>query len=154
MQAREGCQLVIIDYLQRIRGVRTTDRYEAVTELSIAVSDIAKTNKLAILCLCQLNRGTEHREDKEPTMADLRDSGQIEQDFDTILMLYRESYYQRQTMVSGAEYGTAVLIVSKMRDGIRGLRIPLRTQLQYQRFVDVDDEQSQRREAREVEDAL
>jgi replicative DNA helicase len=153
MQAREGCNLIIIDYLQRIHGRHGRDRYEAVTELSIAVSDIAKQNRLAVLCLCQLNRGPEARENKEPTMADLRDSGQIEQDADAVLLLYRKSYYDGG---AGTEYGDAELIVGKMRDGVRGNKILLRTQLRYQRFVDPQDTAADvaARRRNEIEESL
>lgn len=76
--------LVAVDYLQLL-GARTKDRYEVVTECSRRIKQAARRNNVAILLLSQLNRGVENRDDNEPKMSDLRESGQIEQDADLIL---------------------------------------------------------------------
>jgi replicative DNA helicase len=87
-------KLVIIDYLQLLQASKNAkSRYEQVTEISMGLKALAKDANVCILALAQLNRGVEGREDKRPSLADLRDSGQIEQDADAIMFLYREEYY-------------------------------------------------------------
>ncbi len=76
--------LVMVDYLQLL-GARTKDRYEVVTEVSRRIKQAARRNNIAILLLSQLNREVEKRDDNDPKMSDLRESGQIEQDADLIL---------------------------------------------------------------------
>jgi replicative DNA helicase len=89
-------KLVVVDYLQRMRPDRQMQKkYEEVSEISAALKDIAKSNDVAIMALAQLNREVEKRGDKRPMTADLRDSGQLEQDADTIVFLLRQEYYHR-----------------------------------------------------------
>lgn len=91
-------ELVVVDYLQLLRpDVRAPKLYEAITEVSVALKTLAKENALAVLALAQLSRETERRGDKRPVLSDLRDSGQLEQDADAVLFLYRDEYYHRQT---------------------------------------------------------
>ena len=124
--------LVIIDHLGFIRA---SDRYRGnrvheVTEISAGLGQIAKDNDIALVVLSQLNRGTEGRENKRPTMADLRDSGSLEQDADVIIFAYRPSYYLERTKYDAgsmeeekrvteleATRNTLELIVSKVRQG-------------------------------------
>lgn len=87
--------LVIVDYMQRMRVDGKMNRFEAVTEISASLKDIAKDNGLAVFALSQLSRKVEERADKRPQMSDLRESGQIEQDADTILFFLRDEYYLR-----------------------------------------------------------
>jgi len=87
-------RLVIVDYLQLMRGTGK-DRYEQITQISQALKEIAKENGVAVFALAQLSREVEKRADKRPILADLRDSGSIEQDADTILFLLRDEYYLR-----------------------------------------------------------
>jgi len=89
--------LVIIDYLQLLTpdGGRKS-RYEEVTDISIGLKQIAKDQSVAMFALAQLSREVEKRQDKRPQLSDLRDSGQIEQDADKVLFLYRHEYYLRQ----------------------------------------------------------
>jgi replicative DNA helicase len=94
---RAPLKLVIVDYLQRMRPDRQmTKKYEEVSEISQALKDIAKDNGVAIMALAQLSREVERRGDKRPALADLRDSGQLEQDADTVIFLLRQEYYHRQ----------------------------------------------------------
>ena len=92
---KSGIALVVIDYLQliqpgaRYRGNRTAET----SEISAALQAMAGNLDVAVLALSQLNRGLEGRDDKRPGLADLRDSGALEQDADTVLMLHREAYY-------------------------------------------------------------
>lgn len=81
-----GCRVLIVDYLQLISGARGQSDYQRVSEASRAVKGLAKELRVPVIAVCQLNRAAA---DKEPTLADLRDSGQIEQDGDVILLLWR-----------------------------------------------------------------
>ena len=92
-----GCRLVIVDYfgLISVEG-NGKGRYEDYTAISGRLKQIACQLNLPILCLAQLNRETEKRTNKKPTLADLRDTGAIEQDADGVLFLHREGYYQEQ----------------------------------------------------------
>lgn len=89
--------LVIVDYLQLLHADRKgLSPYEATSEISKRLKGLAKDHGVAVLALAQLSRSVEQRPDKRPMMADLRDSGQIEQDADSITFLLREEYYLRQ----------------------------------------------------------
>lgn len=86
--------LVVIDYLGLIKGgARGARRYEEVSEISRRVKAAARECNVAIVLLAQLNRAVENRDDKRPQLADLRDSGDIEQDADAVVFVYRPSYY-------------------------------------------------------------
>lgn len=92
---RSGLDYIIVDYLQL---VKVSDRYNGnrvleIGEITASLKRLAKELEIPIILLSQLNRMVEAREDKRPTMADLRESGNIEQDADLIIMLYREAYY-------------------------------------------------------------
>lgn len=99
--AAEGKRLevVCIDHLNLIRA---SDRYQGsktaeTEEVSMALKQLAKELQCAVLCLCQLNRGVEGREEKRPNLSDLRWSGAIEQDADVVMFVYREAYYLERT---------------------------------------------------------
>lgn len=90
--------IIFIDYLQIIRGSdRFQNRTELVGEISNALKQMAKEFNCPVVCLSQLNRSVEARDDKRPRMSDLRDSGNIEQDADVIGFLYRDDYYNPDT---------------------------------------------------------
>ncbi|MBA3577466.1 MAG: AAA family ATPase [Sphingomonas sp.] len=90
-------ELVIVDYLQLVRpDQREKDRYTAISEVSLGLKQLAKTHDIGLLALCQLSREVEKRHDKRPMLADLRDSGSIEQDADTVMFLLRPEYYLRK----------------------------------------------------------
>lgn len=87
-------RLVVIDYLGLLRPEgKTVSRYEQITAISGDLKALARSLKVPVLCLAQLNRASEQRADKKPTLADLRDSGAIEQDADAVLLLHREDMY-------------------------------------------------------------
>lgn len=89
-------ELVVIDYLQLLSpDQRARSAYEAISEISRTLKQIAKDENVAIIALAQLSREVEKRPDKRPQLSDLRDSGQIEQDADTVLFLTRQEYYHR-----------------------------------------------------------
>jgi replicative DNA helicase len=90
-------ELVIVDYLQLVRPDRSTEnRTHEITQVSMGLKAIAKEHGVCVMALAQLSRSVEARGDKRPIMADLRESGQIEQDADAIMFLYRPEYYLRQ----------------------------------------------------------
>lgn len=86
---------VIVDYIGLIQHKGAGSRYEAITEISGALKRLAISLNVPIIALAQLNRAAETRTDKKPCLADLRDSGAIEQDADGVLLLYRQDYYQK-----------------------------------------------------------
>jgi len=127
-------ELVVVDYLQLLSpNTKGRSAYEAVSEVSRELKAIAKDNDVAILALAQLSRSVEKRDDKRPQLSDLRDSGQIEQDADSVIFLLRQEYYLRQ---EEPEPGTAErigwetametvrgqieFITAKRRDGVTG----------------------------------
>lgn len=91
--------LVVIDYLQLMQSgaKRNENRVQEVSEISRSLKVMAKELNVPIICLSQLSRGPESRQDKRPMLSDLRESGAIEQDADVVLMLYREDYYNKET---------------------------------------------------------
>jgi len=118
--------LVVVDYIGLMQSTANTDnRAQQVGEISRNLKIMAKDFGIPIICCAQLNRGTESRtgEGKKPTLADLRDSGSIEQDADIVLFLYRDEYYKD---ISGSENqggetaNTAEVIVAKNRHGSVG----------------------------------
>jgi replicative DNA helicase len=94
----KGLDLVIIDYLQLLSGSNPgVNRVNEVSEISRVLKEMARELKIPVLALSQLSRAVEKRDDKKPVMADLRESGSIEQDADIILFLYREDYYNKDS---------------------------------------------------------
>lgn len=91
-----GLKLIVIDYMGKIAWRKDSGKfslYEATTQNSADVKTLARTFKVPVLVLCQINRESEKRSDKRPNLADLRDTGAIEQDADTVTFLYRQDYY-------------------------------------------------------------
>lgn len=119
----QSLDLVVVDYLQLLHpDSRTRSTVEAVSEVSRGLKSIAKTHDLGVMALAQLNRGVEQREDKRPMLSDLRDSGQIEQDADAVVFLYRQEYYLRlaepKSDTDKIEWQRALDAVSKKIDFI------------------------------------
>lgn len=111
--------LIVIDYLQLMTGrPGVQSREQEISELSRGLKQLAKEMGLAVIALSQLNRSVETRttKDKRPQLSDLRESGAIEQDADTILFIYRDDYYFPESTVPN----TAELIVAKQRNGPTG----------------------------------
>lgn len=91
----QSLDLIIVDYLQLLRSDTKMEPYQRVSEASITLKEVAKQNGCGVFALAQLSRSVEQRADKRPQLADLRDSGQIEQDADAVVFFYRDEYYLR-----------------------------------------------------------
>ena len=115
---RHGARLIIVDYLQLIHADQRRDnRVQEVTEVSQGLKAIAKECGVPVLALAQLSREVEKRPDKRPQLADLRESGAIEQDADQIIFIYRPAYYARQQNDHTVDAKLAELIIAKNRHG-------------------------------------
>ncbi|GAA1186992.1 replicative DNA helicase [Ornithinimicrobium humiphilum] len=114
LKQQHNLKLVIVDYLQLMSsGKRVESRQQEVAEFSRALKLLAKELEVPLIALSQLNRGPEQRTDKKPQMSDLRESGSIEQDADVVILLHRESLYERESQ----REGEADVIVAKHRNG-------------------------------------
>ena len=112
LKAEQGLDFVVIDYLQLIAG-EGSSAVERVSKISRSLKLMARELDVPVLALSQLSRSVEQRDDKKPIMADLRDSGSIEQDADIVMFLYRDDYYNH----SSERKGEADLLISKNRSG-------------------------------------
>ncbi len=144
--------LIVVDYLQLVRATHinnNTNRVQEVSEITQGLKAIAKELDVPVLALSQLSRQVENREDKRPQLADLRESGSIEQDADVVMFVYREEYYlmRKEPRENSAEYpawqeemgkvhGVAEVIVSKQRNGPIG-NVELSFQSELTRFEDL-----------------
>ncbi len=116
LKAEHGLGLIVIDYLQLMSGTNAfAAREQVISDISRSLKALAKDLSIPVIVISQLNRSCETRGgDKKPLIADLRESGAIEQDADTILFLYRADYYND---IKDAEEGVAELIIAKQRSG-------------------------------------
>ncbi len=119
LKSREGLDLIIVDYLQLMHGAGES-RERQVAEMSAGLKAIAKILNVPVLALSQLNRSLESRPDKRPRLADLRDSGSIEQDADVVMFLYRDEVY-KQPGGNNPASGKAELNIAKHRNGRTGV---------------------------------
>jgi len=122
LKAEKGLGLIVIDYLQLMQGSNQESRQQEISEISRSLKALAKELNVPVIALSQLNRSLENRTDKRPIMADLRESGAIEQDADVIMFVYREAVYcedcknKDKTCEKGHEMD-AEIVIGKQRNG-------------------------------------
>ena len=135
----EDLGLIIIDYLQLMQsaggksGNRGENRQQIVSDISRSLKIMAKDLNVPVLCLSQLSRANESRQDKRPMLSDLRESGAIEQDADIVLFLYREGYYNADT----ENPNLAECIIAKNRHGETG-KVDLQWTPEFTTFTDME----------------
>jgi replicative DNA helicase len=156
LKRQKGIGLVIVDYLQLLqgtgRGSAGDNRVQEISEISRGLKQLAKELEVPVIALSQLSRAVEQREDKRPQLADLRESGSIEQDADIVMFIYREDYYlaARQPADDHPEidkwreemarvYGLAEIIVAKQRHGSTG-KVRVKFDSRITKFSDLVDE--------------
>ena len=131
--------LVVIDYLQLMtsagdKGNRGENRQQVVSDISRMMKIMAKELNVPVICLSQLSRANEKRDDKRPMLSDLRESGAIEQDADIVMFLYRDDYYNEDS----EKHNIAECIIAKNRHGETG-KVELRWMPEYTQFATLDN---------------
>ena len=161
LKRTKGLALVVVDYLQLMRpaaGTRPESRVLEISQITQGLKAIAKELAVPVIALSQLSRSVESRDDKRPQLADLRESGSIEQDADMVMFIYRDEYYlqQREPKITAFDrddkyqeamekwkadmqtvYQKAELILAKQRHGPTG-KIDLFFEGEFTRFADLD----------------
>ncbi len=162
LKRTKGLALVVVDYLQLMRpsaGTRPENRVLEISQITQGLKALAKELGIPVVALSQLSRAVESREDKRPQLSDLRESGSIEQDADTVMFVYRDEYYLEQRMPKEVAFegnsekfhaamdewqqkmakahNRADLIIAKQRHGPTGT-VPLFFEGEFTRFGDLD----------------
>ncbi len=133
IKAEEDVQLIIVDYLQLMQSHRSDNRVQEISEISRSLKALARELDIPIIALSQLSRAVETRNPHIPVLADLRESGSIEQDADIVMFIYRDEMYDPNT----DKKGIAEIIVAKHRNGPTGT-VPLRFFQRTTRFADLE----------------
>jgi replicative DNA helicase len=151
LKRQKGLDMIVIDYIQLLQGSgkKSDNRVQEVTEITTNLKALAKELNVPIIALSQLSRQVENREDKRPQLADLRESGSIEQDADVVIFVYREEYYlaNKEPRIGTPEYekwqldmslvhGKAEIIIGKQRHGPTGT-VEVQFEGQFTRFSDL-----------------
>ena len=154
LKRQKGLDLIIVDYIQLLQGSgkRSDNRVQEVTEITTSLKALAKELNVPVIGLSQLSRQVESRDDKRPQLADLRESGSIEQDADVVMFVYREEYYlqnkeprpgtpehEKWTTEMDLVHGKAEVIIAKQRHGPTGT-VDLQFEGQFTRFSDLSDD--------------
>jgi replicative DNA helicase len=164
LKRQRGIGLIVVDYLQLLQGTGKSggdqNRVQEISEISRGLKTLAKELNVPVIALSQLSRAVEQREDKRPQLADLRESGSIEQDADMVWFVYREEYYvasrEPKRPIEGDDakvhdahsewmrdmervYGLAELIIAKQRHGATG-KVKMKFEAKITRFSDHIDE--------------
>lgn len=139
LKAEHNIQIIVIDYLQLMKGEAGGNREQEIASISRALKGIAKELNVPVLALSQLSRGVETRGgDKRPQLSDLRESGSIEQDADIVMFLYRPEYYKISVDEDGMPtQGMAEVIIAKHRNGSLE-NVKLKFIGKYTKFADYD----------------
>ncbi|MBI1768411.1 MAG: replicative DNA helicase [Bacteroidetes bacterium] len=139
LKAEHNIQLIVIDYLQLMKGEAGGNREQEIASISRALKGIAKELNVPVIALSQLSRGVETRGgDKRPQLSDLRESGSIEQDADIVMFLYRPEYYKITEYEDGTpSQGVAEVIIAKHRNGSLD-SVRLKFIGKYTKFADYD----------------
>ncbi|MGD2218532.1 MAG: replicative DNA helicase [Gemmatimonadales bacterium] len=138
LKAEVDLGLIVVDYLQLMRGPRSESRVQEISAISGALKAVAKELAVPVIALSQLSRAPEQRTDHRPQLADLRESGAIEQDADVVLFVFRPEMYSRGEggLEGESQEGKAELICSKQRNGPTGT-VDLYFRKEYTRFESV-----------------
>ena len=146
-----GLELIVVDYIQLMKssGKKEYNRVQEISEITQGLKALAKELNVPVLALSQLSRAVEHRDDKKPQLADLRESGSIEQDADIVMFVFRESYYLQNKeptvgSIEHAEWQTkmneishlADIMISKQRHGPTG-NVKVEFEAMYTKFKDL-----------------
>lgn len=154
MKRKHGLGMIVVDYLQLLRGTgskQSENRVNEVSEITRGLKAIAKELEIPVLALSQLSRSVESRDDKRPQLSDLRESGSIEQDADVVMFVYREGYYLEREKPSETDgekmnnwqqrmesvHNVAEIVLGKQRHGPIGI-VETYFDAQYTRFKDLD----------------
>jgi len=146
MKLRTGLGMLVVDYLGILDDQYGRNPYERTTYISRQLKQMARILGVPVVVAAQLNRESAARDDKRPQLSDLRDSGAIEQDADNVLMLYRDSYYNK----ASENDDTVEIVVAKQRQGDSNRIVRARFDKKHQQYVNFTKEEKQEADQEEL----